>query len=230
MTSITTHQRASSGLPLAMSLMMSFWIRIDPPLPRILSITPCQKSRPARVTTNDGSPIRVISVPWRTPISAHTTSAAAIAPHHGHPTFGFTSSARITAPRPATNPIDRSISPSSSAKISPIASRLKTADCTSRLTRFPAVRNLSFKTWNRIETRSSPATTGRIPISPPLMRAREVRRYSLPVFATSAGGMAAGVSSASSSSVLGAGGGFSSLAMPTRRLPATPSVSRRPWS
>ena len=159
-----------------MSLMMLSWIRIDPPSPRILSITPCQNSRPANVTTNDGSPMRVIKDPCRIPINAHTTSAAAIAAHQGQPTVGLTSSAMTTALRPATNPIDRSISPSRRANTSPIASRLKTAACTRRLTRLPAVRKWLLSDWNRTETSSRPATTGRTPVSPPLMRTKDARR------------------------------------------------------
>jgi hypothetical protein len=51
-------------------------------------MTPFQNSRPARVTTNDGRPIRVMSDPWSSPMAAVATSAAAIAAHHGHPTYG----------------------------------------------------------------------------------------------------------------------------------------------
>ena len=82
----------------------------------------------------------------------------------------------ITAPRPATNPTERSISPSSRTKTSPIASRLKTAAWTSRLTRLPAVRNFESRDSKRIEIRISPATTGRIPLSPALTRASDERK------------------------------------------------------
>ena len=80
----------------------------------------------------------------------------------------------ITPPRPATNPTDRSISPSRRTNTSPIASRLKTAAWTSRLTRLPAVRNFESRDSKKIETRSSPAMTGRTPLSPALIRAIEV--------------------------------------------------------
>ena len=51
--------------------------RDEPPWPSISSITPCQPSRPASVTTNDGRPSRVMIVPCSTPIAAQTTSATA---------------------------------------------------------------------------------------------------------------------------------------------------------
>src|ERR1035437_9267825 len=117
--------------------------------------------------------MRVIRDPCRIPINAHATSAAAIAAHQGQPTVGWTSSAMTTALTPATNPLDRAISPSRRANTSPIASRLKTAACTRRLTRLPAVRKWLLATWNRTETSSRPATTGRTPVSPPLIRTEE---------------------------------------------------------
>ena len=77
----------ASGLmfALAMLLIVSSWMVIVPPLPRILRSTPSQKSRPASVTMNEGRPIRVMIVPWRIPIPAQASSAAAIADHHGQP-------------------------------------------------------------------------------------------------------------------------------------------------
>ncbi len=72
-------------LPLAKSLTTLFWMGSVPPLPRMSSITPWNPKRPASVTTNDGNPMRVISVPWKAPISAQTTSAAMHATYHGQP-------------------------------------------------------------------------------------------------------------------------------------------------
>ena len=115
MTSITIHPAARDRFPLEMLLMTLFWIRTVPPSPRIRSMTPCQNSSPARVTMNEGSPILVMIVPCSSPITAQTTRAAAIAAHHGHPIVGLASSASTTPPSPATKPIERSISPSSSA-------------------------------------------------------------------------------------------------------------------
>ena len=63
-------------LALAMLLIVSSWIGIVPPLPRIFRSTPSQKRRPASVTTNEGRPILVMIVPWRIPIPAQARSAA----------------------------------------------------------------------------------------------------------------------------------------------------------
>ena len=163
-------------MPLAMSLMTELLMGMTPPFPSIFSMTPCQNRRPARVTMNDGRPTLVMIVPWSAPIAAHARSARMIAAHHGQPIEGLTSSAMTTPPIPPTKPIDRSISPRSRAKTSPIASRLNTAAWTSRLTRLPASRKWEFSDWNRIETRSRPPTTGRTPLSPALTRASEARR------------------------------------------------------
>ncbi len=54
-------------------------------------------------------------------MAAHTSSATITAAHHGQPHDCFTSSAVMMPPIPLTNPIDRSISPRSSANTSPIA-------------------------------------------------------------------------------------------------------------
>ena len=85
-----------------MLLIVVLLIGIVPPLPRILRSTPWKKSSPARVTTNDGSPIWVMISPWISPIKAHTASAAPIAAHHGHPCAGDAMSAITAAPVAAT--------------------------------------------------------------------------------------------------------------------------------
>ena len=124
MTIITTQLAAGVRLPLTMSLTTLSLMGSEPPLPRINSITPCQPRRPASVTMNDGKPSRVMIVPWRMPIAAQTASATRIAAHHGHPYCCFTSSAVMMPPMPLTKPIDKSISPRSSANTSPIASSM----------------------------------------------------------------------------------------------------------
>ena len=128
------------------------------------------------MTTNDGSPSRVMIVPWSAPIAAHASSATMIAAHHGQPYCCLTNSAVMMPPMPLTKPIDRSISPSSRANTSPIASSMKTAPWISRLTRLPAVRKLELSDWKRIEIRSRPPTTGRTPLSPARMREPTRRR------------------------------------------------------
>jgi hypothetical protein len=116
MTSITTQPAIGLRLPLAMSFTMESLISTDPPFPRIFSVRPSQKSNPASVTTNEGRPRRVMMEPCRTPIAAQTSRATRIAAHHGQSSpEGLSSSASTTPPRAATNPIDRSISPSSKA-------------------------------------------------------------------------------------------------------------------
>ena len=41
--------------------------------------TPCQISKPARVTTNDGTPISAMIDPWNAPIAVPAASAARMA-------------------------------------------------------------------------------------------------------------------------------------------------------
>lgn len=176
MTSITAHPAVRDSVPLPIPLITWSWTRIEPPLPSTQSITPCQNSRPPRVTTKDGRPMAVMSVPCSRPTSAATTRPARIAAHHGQPTVGLASTHMTTALRPATNPRDRSISPSSSTKTSPIASRLNTAAWTSRFTRFPGVRNRLLRDWNSTETSTSPATTDSTPVSPLRTRVNDARR------------------------------------------------------
>ena len=124
MTSMTIQLAAGVRLPLARSLMTLTLIGREPPLPRISSITPCQPSRPARVTTKEGRPSRVMIVPCNAPMAAQASRPTMMAAHHGQPTDCFTSSAVMVPPMPLTKPIDRSISPSSRAKISPMASSM----------------------------------------------------------------------------------------------------------
>ena len=52
---------------------------ITPCWPIQRMITPCQASRPASVTTNDGTPMNATNEPWKTPISAPTAIAMRIA-------------------------------------------------------------------------------------------------------------------------------------------------------
>ena len=52
---------------------------IDPVEPRTWKRAPCQASKPARVTTNEGTTKRVKSEPCSSPIAIPTATAAAIA-------------------------------------------------------------------------------------------------------------------------------------------------------
>ncbi len=71
---------------------------------------------------NEGILRRATIDPWMAPTAEQTSSDTMMASHHGQlRPAGCTSSATMTAPRPMTSPTERSISPSSSAKISAIA-------------------------------------------------------------------------------------------------------------
>ncbi len=72
----------------------------------------------------------------------------------------------ITPPTPDTKPIDRSISPSSSTNMTPMAITAYGAVWTIRLTKFPAVRNRSFWDWKTIAMMIRPTTIGSEPSSP----------------------------------------------------------------
>ena len=69
-----------------------------PPEPRIQITTPWQASRPARVTTNEGSRSRAIRVPCSAPIAVVTSRAAITAAHQGQSRDPMSSSAVITPP------------------------------------------------------------------------------------------------------------------------------------
>src|ERR1051325_612866 len=88
-----------------------------------LKSTPCQASRPASVTTKEGTPRKATNEPWNAPIAAPARIATRIASRPGiwWPLSGIWSSAATTAARPLTEPIERSISPSRSTKTTPNA-------------------------------------------------------------------------------------------------------------
>ena len=162
----------------------------DPP--RTMIATPSRISSPPRVTMNDGILSRATIDPWMKPTAAHATSVDMIAAHHGKfAPVGCTSSATTTLPSPMTRPTDRSISPSSRAKISAIASSMYTVLCSKRLTRFCADRNFEFAIWKPMATTTRPRTTGRTPLLPPRTRAHEARKYWPSDSAASSGGMSA---------------------------------------
>ena len=106
----------------ASPITKSFWRITVPRLPISSSTTPFQASRPASVTTNEGTPTLVMIRPCSTPIPRPASSASGIAtPAETSLPSGVSSSATSTPPTPETNPIERSISPSSSANVTPIA-------------------------------------------------------------------------------------------------------------
>ena len=122
MAPITIQPAAGVRSPLAKSLITLSLMGRVPPLPRMRSITPWNARSPASVTTNDGSPRRVMMVPMNAPISAQTSSAAMHAAHHDQlPCSLVTSSAAMIPPTPPTKPAERSISPSRRTKTRPMA-------------------------------------------------------------------------------------------------------------
>ena len=153
----------------AMPITKSF-CRITVPLePISSSTTPFQASRPASVTTNDGTPTLVMISPWNVPIPRPVPRTITITTHVGGTLpSGVSRIAVSTPPTPETKPIERSISPSSSANVTPMAMTAYGAVCTIRLTKFPAVRKRSFWVWKMIAMTIRPTTIGSEPSSPPL--------------------------------------------------------------
>ena len=148
----------------------------DPPRTRIA--TPSRISSPPSVTMNDGIFSRATSTPWMAPNAAQASKVTMIAAHHGKSApVGCTSSATTTLLSAMTRPTDRSISPRSRAKISPIASSMYTVLCSKRLTRFCEDRNLPFAIWKTTATTTMARTTGRTPLLPPRTRPHQARKY-----------------------------------------------------
>ena len=147
---------------------------------------------------NDGILSRATSVPWMKPTAAQASNVTMIAAHHGQfAPLGCTSSATTTLPSPMTRPTDRSISPSSRAKISAIASSMYTVLCSNRLTRFCADRNFEFAIWKPTATTTRPRITGSTPLLPLRTWSSEARRYWPSDLATSSGGTSAAATASS---------------------------------
>ena len=115
-------------------------------------------------------------IPCSAPYRAHAASATRTAAHHGSPSATIHSA--TTAPQAAVKPAARSMSPSSSTKISAMPSVMMNADCSSRLTRFCAERNSEFLIWKKITTATRPMMTGSAPLSPERIRRKTIRTYS----------------------------------------------------
>ena len=124
------------------------WMTIVPELPMIVSTTPFQASRPAKVTTKLGTPIFANQKPCSKPMAAPAPSAAASATAVDvWLPSGTKSVAAITPPMPLTKPIDRSISPSSRTNTTPMPMTMTADACAMRLTKLPAVRKCEFRDW-----------------------------------------------------------------------------------
>jgi hypothetical protein len=96
------------------------------------------------------------------------------AAHHGSPSASIHSA--TTAPQAAVKPAARSMSPSSSTKISAMPSVMMNADCAIRLTRLPADRNSEFFAWKKMTIAIRPMMTGSAPLSPLRTRRPMMRR------------------------------------------------------
>jgi hypothetical protein len=72
----------------------------------------------------------------------------------------------MTPATPDTKPTDRSISPSSRTKTTPMPRMAYGADWTIRFTKFPAVRKFEFWLWKTIAMTIRPMMIGNEPSSP----------------------------------------------------------------
>ncbi len=176
MTAMSSQLAVGVRQPLARSLMTLSEMGSVPPEPRIQITSPLQASRPARVTTNEGSRSRAIRVPCSAPIAVVTARAAMTAAHQGQSRDPMSSSAVITPPITETKPIDRSMSPSSSANTSLIPSSMKTAPWTSRSVRFTGDRKCPFSDWKMTAITIRPVITEMAPLSPGASQAAAARR------------------------------------------------------
>ena len=82
-TAATAHATGSGRKRLAMPTTTRSCTTIVPKPPTRMSTMPLHARNPARVTTNDGTPILAMIVPCSAPISRPTSSATPTATHHG---------------------------------------------------------------------------------------------------------------------------------------------------
>ena len=145
---------------------------IVPPSPMMSSIAPWRARKAASVTTKLGMPSQATSRPMESPISTPVASAARMASGHAQP-CSVSVTARIAAPMPAAKPAERSISPSSRTKVSPIASTTIAAPWLIRLAKLLVERNVSPSITPKMMTRTTmPRIAGSDPTSPPATRSR----------------------------------------------------------
>ena len=163
---------------MAIPITKSFCRITVPRAPISSSTTPFHASRPASVTTNDGTPILVMISPCRVPMArpAPNTIANTIAVGSSFPS-GVSRIAVSTPPTPDTKPIERSISPSRSTNVTPMAITAYGAVWRSRLTKLPAVRKRSFWLWKTIAMMIRPTKIGSDPSSPALTSVHQRRAY-----------------------------------------------------
>ena len=143
-----------------------------PVSPRTSSSAPCQAIRPASVTTNEGIPNTVAKKPLKRPISAPTASPAAIASTGSRPSLTV-STAMHPAAKPLTAPTDRSISPRSNTRTTPIEIVATAAIWRVRLVRLIALRKRSLAIWKIVQMTAIEISTRTEPSSPRPSRRRK---------------------------------------------------------
>ena len=114
-----THDCAGVSVPPTMSLMKSLSIRTLPPLRTSSNKIPWNNKTFASVTTNDGIPTLATMNPVNSPRRTATPNAASSASGNDQPPCSRV--ARTAADTPAVKPADRSMSPSSSTKVTAMA-------------------------------------------------------------------------------------------------------------
>ncbi len=98
-------------------------------------------------------------------MTAPVSTAAATAAYHGQP-WSVSRMARTAAQTPLAYPADRSISPRSRTKTSPMAMAMLPALCVSRLAKFRSDRKTGRRRAKKTHRTTRPATAGREPSSP----------------------------------------------------------------
>jgi len=140
--------------------------------------TPDQVSRPASVTTNDGTPAFVMTSAWRRPMSVVTASAKAMASHQGHPgASGRSRSVMATPPTALTKATDRSISPIRRTNTMPMAMVATGANWSSRFVKLRSTKNVLSRVPKTIAMTTRPTTIGIDPSSPARMASHLRRTY-----------------------------------------------------
>ena len=153
-----------------MPMTVSSWIRIDPTSEACvvrMRTTPDQMSSPASVTTKEGTPAFVITSACTKPIAVVMRRAAGTASHHGQPgSSGRRSIVMTTPPTALTKATERSISPMSSTKTTPIAIVAIAAVWRRRFVKLRSVRNVSSRSPKVTTMIPSPTIRGSDPSSP----------------------------------------------------------------
>ena len=169
---------AGSKKVLVRSVMMLGGRLIDPVSPSTHSNAPCQASKPARVTTKDGTPNWVTMKPLKAPIAQPIRSAAMI-PRSGDQPCWTESTAMTAAARPLTAPTERSISPRSRTSTTPIEIVAIAAICRVRFERLTALRKRSLAIWKIVQISAIPRIT-RTEARSPRASAAKARRTEKP--------------------------------------------------